>query len=347
MAAATGAAALLPPQGGCDAAVRAPSDEPVGPGQPLPFHTPNTDFYQFTRDSSQTPRPGDVQPLVLSHGGRDVHVEWEQIREWATDEVDRTLICDGHGFYVRSLPKMSDGHIRKNWDWRFAAIGNARWQTLTLAELFRHAGVPLAGPYIDAQARDGENWLHPIAAARKEVLLAVGMNGQPLPFSHGFPGRLIASGQYGAASLKWLGRIKSGVDGGGRDYSHRTYHYAPVKPIAFAATPVENADVHGQTLKLTGVAYAGPRAVSQVRLWLGRGEPGEYSSSIEARLLDPGRPFVWSRWEAELSLPKGRNEICIACVDPRGRFSTFVPPEAPPNPDGFGGIHVLRVRRLS
>ena len=44
-------------------------------------------------------------------------------------------------------------------------------------------------------------------AMREEVLLAWGINGQPLPPQHGYPLRLIVPGWYGMTSVKWLRRI--------------------------------------------------------------------------------------------------------------------------------------------
>ena len=40
------------------------------------------------------------------------------------------------------------------------------------------------------------------------ALLAVGMNGQPLPVAHGFPARMVVSGLYGYVSAtKWVTRL--------------------------------------------------------------------------------------------------------------------------------------------
>ena len=43
----------------------------------------------------------------------------------------------------------------------------------------------------------------------RDALLVVGMNGEPLPFEHGFPVRLIVPGLYGYVSAtKWVTELK-------------------------------------------------------------------------------------------------------------------------------------------
>src|SRR2546428_9610352 len=50
----------------------------------------------------------------------------------------------------------------------------------------------------------------PLAKARDpDTLLALQMNGRPIPPEHGAPIRLIVPGWYGMASVKWLERIEA------------------------------------------------------------------------------------------------------------------------------------------
>ena len=180
------------------------------------------------------------------------------------------MICDGHGFSMRSLPSLSHGHVAQGWDWRFAPIGTARWQAIPLSNLFRHFGLRSRGPFIRASARDDEHWFHPIDRVHDEVLLAVGMNGAPLPHEHGAPGRIIASGDYGLASLKWVESLQSEVEARvARDYSFPMFHSAPVKPIAFAVTPRTGDRVQGDSVVISGVAYAGREVIQEVTIWRG------------------------------------------------------------------------------
>ena len=54
---------------------------------------------------------------------------------------------------------------------------------------------------------DGMTISTPLAAVidGPDALLAVGMNGQPLPVAHGFPARMVVPGLYGYVSAtKWV-----------------------------------------------------------------------------------------------------------------------------------------------
>ena len=71
------------------------------------------------------------------------------------------------------------------------------------------------------------------------------------------------------------------------------------------------------------LAYAGTEPVAEVRLWQGEAGDGDFPTTVRARLLDPPRRFVWSRWEAAMDLPTGPSPICISCVDRKGTFPTL------------------------
>lgn len=87
-------------------------------------------------------------------------------------------------------------------------------------------------------------------------------------------------------------------------------------------------------MELGGVAFAGRQPVKAVYLWTHEEE------AVEAELLDPGEPYVWSRWRAELDLPPGRHSVSICCVDGMGRYSEPQDTSTYP-PIGYGGFHVL------
>jgi DMSO/TMAO reductase YedYZ molybdopterin-dependent catalytic subunit len=273
---------------------------------------------------------------VRSEGAEHL-LSWSQLRGLAAQQVDRTLICDGAGFEIRSI------HAFKNtfehWDWQFGAIGNASWDVISLDRLFDALKLPLRGPYVRAVAADGQDWFYPIETVRRgEILVAVGMNGSPLSHKHGAPARLIASGQYGRASLKWIVELTAGAEA----YSSRAYeggpsHVTQVKPVAFAASPAKNSEV-GRRVKLSGAAYAGAVPIQEVII-----TNQELRQRTRARLVDPARPFVWSRWEAEVELARGAQILSVACADRLGRHSRQRSPRVPQEPDGWDGLHHLRL----
>jgi hypothetical protein len=311
--------------------------EPPSSGKPLAWYTPNERFFV----TAGKPLPAPIDPssthLRVRSEGAQHSLPWPQLRALAAQQVDRTLICDGTGFEIRTI------HAAKNtfehWDWQFGAIGNASWDVIPLDRLFDTLKLPLLGPYVRAVATDGQDWLYPIETVRRgEILVAVGMNGSPLSHSHGAPARLIASGQYGRASLKWIVELTAGVEA----YSSRAYeggpsHVTQVKPIAFAATPAKDSKV-GSRVRLSGAAYAGAIPIQEVII-----TNEARKERTRARLVDPAQPFIWTRWEAEVELARGAQILTVACADQLGRHSRQRSPRIPKEPDGWDGLHRLRL----
>ena len=90
-------------------------------------------------------------------------------------------------------------------------IGNARWIGVPLKPLLEEAGVHPGADQIVSRSVDGFTVGTPTAVAMdgRDAMLAVSMNGEPLPFTHGFPVRMIVPGLYGYVSAtKWLTDIE-------------------------------------------------------------------------------------------------------------------------------------------
>ena len=86
-------------------------------------------------------------------------------------------------------------------------IGNAWWSGVRIAELLREAGVSPGADAVKQTSQDGWTCGTPIEALTddRNAMLAVAMNGEPLPLEHGFPVRMIVPGLYGYVSAtKWL-----------------------------------------------------------------------------------------------------------------------------------------------
>src|SRR5436190_8318280 len=86
-------------------------------------------------------------------------------------------------------------------------IGNARWIGAPLPDLLREVGVDPGADQIVSRSVDGFTVGTPTAVVLdgRDAMLAVAMNGQPLPFEHGFPVRMLVPGLYGYESAtKWI-----------------------------------------------------------------------------------------------------------------------------------------------
>src|SRR6185312_8773986 len=90
-------------------------------------------------------------------------------------------------------------------------IGNARWIGAPLKDLLEEAGVQPGADQIVTRSVDGFTIGTPTAVAidGRDAMLAVAMNGEPLPIDHGFPVRMIVPGLYGYVSAcKWITEIE-------------------------------------------------------------------------------------------------------------------------------------------
>ncbi|HEV8374352.1 MAG TPA: molybdopterin-dependent oxidoreductase, partial [Actinomycetota bacterium] len=141
------------------------------------------------------------RPLTLT-------LEELQARPAVTRPV--TLECAGNG-----RARLSPRAISQ--PWLLEAVGTAAWTGTPLWPLLQEAGVAADATEVvfvglDSGVEGGVEQRYarslPVAETRREeVLLAYGVNGQPLPPQHGFPLRLLVPGWYGMTSVKWLERI--------------------------------------------------------------------------------------------------------------------------------------------
>ena len=132
-------------------------------------------------------------------------------------EITAFVECAGNG---RSFFASQQGTPAAGTAWGLGAIGVARWRGVPLSVLLdrarvnRKRAVDVMPEGLDATVvANGVDQGHvrrplSIGKALDDALVAVEMNGEPLPPDHGFPARLIVPGWIGIASIKWLGRIE-------------------------------------------------------------------------------------------------------------------------------------------
>ncbi|WP_411072662.1 sulfite oxidase [Streptomyces sp. cmx-4-25] len=150
------------------------------------------------------------------HGGRPVHFTYGQLRDLPS--VTRTALveCAGNG---RSFYTSQQGEAVTGTAWTLGAVGAARWRGVRLADVLRRAGIArdavavqprgLDDPYVSGGVDYGRvRRPLPLAKALDDVILAYEMNGEPLPYDHGHPVRLVVPSWIGIASIKWLGDIE-------------------------------------------------------------------------------------------------------------------------------------------
>ena len=173
----------------------------------------------FVRSHTTAPEidAGSWRLLVTGDGVQQETV-WSlaDLRRLTTVTVEAALECTGNG---RRLFADQQGTPRPGTQWRFGAIGVARWRGVPLSLLLDHAGVRHDAVEVTAVGLDDRYVVDgvdhgrvrrplPLTKATDDVLVALEMNGEPLPLDHGFPARLVVPGWVGIASIKWLGELR-------------------------------------------------------------------------------------------------------------------------------------------
>jgi DMSO/TMAO reductase YedYZ molybdopterin-dependent catalytic subunit len=141
---------------------------------------------------------------------RPLSLTLEELRRRPAVTRPVTLECAGNGRARFSPRPLSQ-------PWLLEAVGTSAWTGTPLWPLLEEAGLgPGAAEVVFTGLDEGvEGGIEqryarslPLDEARRdEILLAWGMNGEPLPPQHGFPLRLVVPGWYGMASVKWLSVI--------------------------------------------------------------------------------------------------------------------------------------------
>ncbi|HVM31128.1 MAG TPA: molybdopterin-dependent oxidoreductase [Candidatus Limnocylindrales bacterium] len=216
-------------------------------------------------------------------------------------------------------------------------VGNAAWTGTLLRPLLDRAGVQAGATQIVGRSFDGWTAGFPTAhldGEGAESLLAVGMNGEPLPAQHGFPARLVVPGLYGYVSAtKWITEIELTTL-----ESFDAYWVplgwakeAPVLTQSRVDVPRGGARVAQGRVEVAGVAWAPARGVAQVEVQL---DDGDWQS---AELSLPLSDAAWVQWRASLDVSSGAHSVRVRATDGTGQLQELR--RTPPAPDGARGYH--------
>lgn len=286
-----------------------------------PFITPNGDFYRV--DVATTPPVVDPRRWSLKLSGmvdRPFQLTYDELLAMPMEEHDITLVCVSNEVGDR-------------------LSGNARWRGVRLDELLRRAGPSPQATQVVSRSVDGFTTGFPtrLALDGRHALVAVGMNGQPLPDEHGFPARLVVPGLYGYVSAcKWLNEIHlTRLESFDAYWIERGWaKEGPMKTMARIDTPARNRRLRGGRVPVAGVAWASHVGISKVEVQVDAGP------WMPAR-LGPGELDSWRQWVVEWDAPPGTHTIRARATDGRGRPQTSK--TALSYPSGATGWHTIEV----
>ena len=285
------------------------------------FVTPNSDFYRI--DTALTiPQvdPASWRLRVKGMVDQELDFTYDDILAMPMDEVDVTISCVSN--------EVGGG-----------LVGNARWLGTRIDRILDDAAVDPNATQLVGRSVDGYTCGFPVAQTRdRDAILAVGMNGEPLPVVHGFPVRMIVPGLYGYVSAtKWLSELELATfDDFDQYWVKRGWvEIAPVRTQCRIDTP-RGAAPAGK-VAVAGVAWAPHIGISKVEV---RVDGGSWQ---EAQLAGVPGDDTWRQWLFEWDVGPGEYVVEARATD--GEGVTQTDERAAPFPSGATG-YPARVMRI-
>ncbi|WP_159847082.1 molybdopterin-dependent oxidoreductase [Nocardia sp. CY41] len=283
--------------------------EPVAPGVDLrvpgltPYLTPNDDFYRIDTALIVPQVSKDGWSLRI-HGmvDREIRLDWAELARRPVEEHLVTLACV-------SNPVGGD------------LIGNARWLGYRVDQLLAEAGPHPDADMVLSHSADGWTAGTPLAVLTdgRDALLAIGMNGEPLPVQHGYPARLVVPGLYGYVSAtKWVTELEvTRFDRATAYWTRRGWSArGPIKTGTRIDTPRARGRLQPGRIPVAGVAWAQHRGIRAVEVQIDNG-PWQ-----QARLSEEQSVDTWRQWVFDWDATSGPHTLRARATDGAGEIQT-------------------------
>jgi DMSO/TMAO reductase YedYZ molybdopterin-dependent catalytic subunit len=321
------------------------------------YLTPNDHF--FVRSHLSVPAVV-LAPWTVEIGGeveRPQTLDLAEIARLKQVTVTAVLQCAGNGraYFEPKIPGVG---------WERGAVGNAEWTGVRLRDVLKRAGIRPGAAHVHLLGADRPPnpktpaFLRSIPleqALAPEVLLAIRMNGEPLPTAQGGPIRLVVPGWYGNHWMKWVRRISVEREMADGFYMQTAYRIpkvpappgAEVKPQdldyvtrmnvkSLIVAPEPHAILSRRPVEIRGVAWTGSGKVTRVDVATAEDAPWR-----PAEFVGPDRPFAWRPWRLvwEPSAP-GPYVLRARAGDSQGDVQ---PDQTPWNRSGYSWNSIERV----
>ncbi|MGH1550647.1 molybdopterin-dependent oxidoreductase [Leifsonia poae] len=289
-----------------------------------PLFTPNRDFYRV--DTALTVPSVDPAAWRLTIDGmveKRIQLSFQDLLDMGLDEYAVTLTC---------VSNEVGGNL----------IGTARWLGVPVRDVLALARPRSGADMVLSRSVDGFTASTPLSAltdAHRDAILAVGMNGEPLPLEHGFPVRMVVPGLYGYVSAtKWLTELKVTTFAADQAYwTPRGYSAkAPIKLSSRIDTPRVDKTVSAGATTIAGVAWAQTVGIRKVEV---RIDGGPWQ---EAKLSNPINADTWVQWSLDWDATAGGHTLAVRATDSAGRLQEEK--RAPIAPNGSTGWQQTFVR---
>ncbi|MFJ5693647.1 molybdopterin-dependent oxidoreductase [Arthrobacter sp. NPDC093125] len=287
-----------------------------------PWLTPNGDFYRIDTALSVPEINADEWELRV-HGlvEKELRLTFQDLLDADLIESHVTLTC---------VSNPVGGNL----------AGNAKWLGLPIRDVLRRARPRDGADMVLSTSIDGFSASTPLEVLQdgRDAMLAIGMNGEPLPLEHGYPVRMVVPGLYGFVSAtKWVVDLEvtrfadSKAYWTQRGWSER----GPIKTMARVEVPKSFAVVPAGRVAVGGTAWAQTRGIEKVEVQIDGGD------WLPALLSDEASVVTWRQWSFDWDAKPGSHYIKVRATDATGEVQTEK--RADPVPDGASGWQSVMV----
>ncbi|GAA5202938.1 molybdopterin-dependent oxidoreductase [Microbacterium jejuense] len=280
--------------------------------------TPNDSFYRIDT-ALIVPEVDPANWRLRIHGmvAHEVELTWDELLALPLQESWTTLTC---------VSNEVGGDL----------IGNARWLGYPVRELLARAVPDEAADMVLSRSIDGFTASTPLEALTdgRDAILAVGMNGEPLPLEHGFPVRMVVPGLYGYVSAtKWIVDLEvTRFDQARAYWTDRGWaERGPIKLESRIDVPRRGQGLKAGDVMIAGVAWQQQVGIEAVEV---RIDEGEWQTATLATAISDD---TWVQWSMPWTAEKGDHVIQCRATSKSGEVQTDE--VAPPAPDGASGWH--------
>jgi DMSO/TMAO reductase YedYZ molybdopterin-dependent catalytic subunit len=300
-----------------------PTGADLGIAGETPIVMPNDQFYRI--DTALISPNVDVSTWTVKVKGmvdHEVTLTYDQLIQLPIIEQYVTIACVSN--YV-------GGNL----------VGNAAWRGVELRRVLAMAGVQSGATQLVGRSVDGFTVGMPVEWVMDESrtpMIAIGMNGQPLPRVHGYPARLIVPGLYGYVSAtKWLAELELTTFEAFSAYwvPLGWAQKAPILTQSRIDLPKNGASLRAGQVPVAGVAWAPDRGIVKVEVSI---DGGDWQA---ARLSTPISKATWVQWLYDWNASAGSHTIEVRATD--GNQIVQTADRSEPAPDGARGHHRIGV----
>jgi DMSO/TMAO reductase YedYZ molybdopterin-dependent catalytic subunit len=301
-------------------AASVPADAELGIHGLAPVVTPNAQFYRIDT-ALIVPQVDPATWQLRIHGlvDREVTLTWDELVALPLEESVTTLAC---------VSNEVGGDL----------IGTAVWLGYPIRELLAEAGPQGDADMVLSRSADGFTASTPLSVLTddRDAILAIGMNGEPLPSEHGFPVRMVVPGLYGYVSAtKWVVDLEVTRFGDKAAYwSTRGWsERGPVKLQSRIDVPRRGAAVPAGEIVIAGVAWQQHVGVAGVEVQI---DDGDWQPATLARAINED---TWVQWSLPWTAGAGQHRVRCRATNELGETQTS--DAAAPAPDGATGWHEI------